>query len=142
MKWFQRERPEPREVPMSEQAGAVLQEASAEGYNKTEEGDAAREYLKKWPDEAPHRRAIETMAYVAIPEFAQAHPDQSMAPGDIIPNREFNDIRTKLAESFGVHGAIVAISDEDVKMALALAQEYLANQKEGVDTGEESVAAA
>lgn len=142
---FKREQPQPMEPSMKEQAGEIAKEViEEEGYKMTPEGLEARKYLdEKWEnEEAPHRKAIETMAYVAIPEFTRNHPGQSIEPEDLIPNREFNEIRAKLSESFGVSGATVPISDEDVKHAINLAKEYLGNQVEPEEESGENMAAA
>ncbi|NIW79358.1 MAG: hypothetical protein GWN16_07800 [Calditrichae bacterium] len=142
MKWFSREQLQPGEPTMAQEAEEVMKQTVEEGYKTTPEGEEARKYLEKWPEDAPHRKAIETMAYRAIPEFVHDHTEYGLEPEVLIKNPEFNEIRTKLAKSFGVAGATVPISDSDVKRAIALAKEYLANQVEGLETGEEDVAAA
>jgi hypothetical protein len=142
MKWSSREQLQPGEPTMAQETEEVMKQTVEEGYKTTPEGEEARKYLDKWPEGAPHRRAIETMAYRAIPEFIHGHPGQKLEPEALIRNQEFNEIRTKLAKSFGVAGAIVPISDNDVREAIALAKEYLANQVERLETDEEDVAAA
>lgn len=127
---------------MAQEAEEAMKQTVEEGYKTTPEGEEARKYLEKWPEDAPHRKAIETMAYRAIPEFVHDRPGQKFEPEALIKNSEFNEIRTKLAKSFGVAGATVPISDNDVKEAVALAKEYLANQVERIEAGEGDVAAA
>jgi len=144
MGFFKREQPQPTEPTMEEQAGEIVKEVTEEqDYQMTPEGLEARKYMEeKWENaEAPHRKAIETIAYVAIPEFVREHPGQSIEPEDLIPNLDFNEIRTKIAESFGVAGATVPITDIEVRHAINLAKEYLANQIEPADEEEREKAA-
>lgn len=141
MAFFKREQPQPSEPTLEQEAMEAAKKTAKEGFEPTEQGSEAREYLNQWPEEAPHRKAIMTLAYSAIPEFVRNHPEQSMKPEDIIPNQEFNEVRNRVAKSFGVHGATVPISDKDVRAALHLAEEYLANQKPGLGIDNENAEA-
>jgi hypothetical protein len=140
---FKREQPRPSEaMPAIDDAMKAMEKTTTEGYKTTPEADEARKHLEQWPDKAPHRKAIETMAYQAIPEFVHQHPGVDIEPKNLVANAEFNEVRTKISESFGVEGATVPISQKDVEAAIDLAKEYLENQTEGVETGGQDVAAA
>lgn len=129
-------------MPLVEGAMKAKEKTAAEGYKTTPEAEEARKHLEQWPDEAPHRKAIETMAYQAIPEFVHQHPGVDIEPENLVKNPEFNEIRTNISKSFGVEGATVPISQKDVEAAIDLAKEYLQNQTEGVETSGQDVAAA
>lgn len=140
---FKREQPRPQEItPLVEDAKKAKEITAEEGYKTTPEAEEARKYLEQWPGDAPHRTAIETMAYQAIPEFVHQHPGVDIESENLVKNSEFNNIRTKISKSFGVEGAIVPISQKDVEAAIDLAKEYLQNQTEGIKNNDQDVAAA